>query len=105
MRGPVDRGPLFTSHSAPDPVPPLPAGPHPLPLKNLQRAFPHPCAYSHRVSELHRAAYEANRKLEERGEKLRQLNDTSSGLESEAAAFADMAKRMGKDTSNPLKFW
>ncbi|KAG1668676.1 hypothetical protein FOA52_001284 [Chlamydomonas sp. UWO 241] len=59
-----------------------------------------------RASNVHRAAHEAARKLEERGEKLRALDNTAAGLENEAAGFAEMAKRLKEQQQqNPLKFW
>jgi hypothetical protein len=55
---------------------------------------------------VHRAAHEAARKLEERGEKLRALDKTAAGMENEAAGFAEMAKRLKEQQqANPLKFW
>jgi hypothetical protein len=65
-----------------------------------------PCAcLACRASDVHRAAYEAARKLEDRGEKLRALDGAAAGLESEAAGFADMAQRLKEQQANPLKFW
>jgi hypothetical protein len=47
---------------------------------------------------------ENREKLEERGERLRQLNERSAAMEAEAADFATMAKRLAEQQKN-RKWW
>jgi hypothetical protein len=48
---------------------------------------------------------ENRRKLEERGERLKNLEDKSAGLENAASDFASMAKQLKQQQSNPFRLW
>ena len=50
---------------------------------------------------------ETRRKLDERGEKLRNLDDKAADLESSAAGFADMARQLKEQQQRKAagKWW
>ncbi|GAX80417.1 hypothetical protein CEUSTIGMA_g7856.t1 [Chlamydomonas eustigma] len=49
---------------------------------------------SDRTKQVHEVAIETRRKLEERGQKLKQLDERASDLENSAAGFAELAKQL-----------
>jgi hypothetical protein len=55
-------------------------------------------ACSHRVKQVHEVAEQARRKLAERGERIQQLGEKSRELEGATAGFAEMAKQI-RDSS------
>ena len=49
---------------------------------------------THRTQQIHEVAEETRRKLAERGEKLKQLDESTNALEEGAMGFAEMAKQL-----------